>query len=217
MKATHTPTGLGCDVVIRTDERCFCNFMGRPNPFTWVVTDELHFGDTLPPSEDLVPALEEVLWALQRPTDFTAEELARAIEDGKAALASQARGDGLTPVKARVFYALSQAYLYPPTEDTRSQFENVLEELSKLDVITNSEFDELAKLVVHPFDSKPKSRWENDSIQFPRLIAELEAVGAFDGVVMEDLREATDLTNREIGQLVSRAQAAWDRIKAELP
>ena len=55
--------------------------------------------------------------------------------------------------------------------------------------------------------------WKNDSIQFPRLIAELEALGAFTPSVMEILREEMDLTNLEICCLIDRAQSKWEAKK----
>lgn len=56
--------------------------------------------------------------------------------------------------------------------------------------------------------------WKNDEIQFARLIAELEAAGAFTQEVMEFLEESTDLTYEQISELVDRAQASWERTKA---
>ena len=63
----------------------------------------------------------------------------------------------------------------------------------------------------------PVVNWANDAIQFPRLIAEMEAVGAFtDGRRMSELEEAMDLEQEDIMELVARAQAAWDDIKDTL-
>lgn len=61
-----------------------------------------------------------------------------------------------------------------------------------------------------------KNKWNDNSIQFPRLIAELEAVGAFTPQVTESLCESMDLTVDEISELVDRAQAKWDEIKGNL-
>lgn len=57
--------------------------------------------------------------------------------------------------------------------------------------------------------------WNNDSIQFPRLIDELEAAGAFTKQVYEDLSASMDLSKREISELISRAQNEWERIKKQ--
>ena len=55
-------------------------------------------------------------------------------------------------------------------------------------------------------------KWKDNSIQFPRLIAELEAAGAFTPEVTEQLCESMDLTVDEISELVDRAQYTWDNI-----
>lgn len=60
----------------------------------------------------------------------------------------------------------------------------------------------------------PTVNFRKDAIQFPRLIAELEAAGAFTPEVMQNLRESTDLTTDEINQLVDRAQNQWKEIKS---
>lgn len=57
--------------------------------------------------------------------------------------------------------------------------------------------------------------WNRNDIQFPRLIAELEAAGAFTRSVMTDLRESMDLTDSDISELIDRAQYEWERVKAE--
>ena len=56
--------------------------------------------------------------------------------------------------------------------------------------------------------------WKQDMVQFPRLLAELEAAGAIRHKgVLKALTKSMDLTAREIGQIVGRAQNAWDDIK----
>lgn len=55
-------------------------------------------------------------------------------------------------------------------------------------------------------------KWQDNSIQFPRLIAELDAVGAFTPEVMFALQEAMDLSADEVGELIERANAAWETI-----
>jgi hypothetical protein len=56
--------------------------------------------------------------------------------------------------------------------------------------------------------------WNNDAIQFPRLIAELEADGAFTPEVIGGVAAQMDCTVDEVFQLIDRAQKKWDRIKA---
>lgn len=58
------------------------------------------------------------------------------------------------------------------------------------------------------------ANWQHNAIQFPRLIAELEAQGAFTQEAMEFLAESMDLTYEEIFELIDRACAEWDRAKA---
>jgi hypothetical protein len=65
-----------------------------------------------------------------------------------------------------------------------------------------------------PYPSKnPEKNWNNDSIQFPRLIAELEACGAFTPKVVKGLSASMDLDSEDIYTLVTRAQDIWDGIK----
>ena len=58
--------------------------------------------------------------------------------------------------------------------------------------------------------------WRKDGVQFPRLIAELETVGAFTPDVYAKLCEAMDLMEEEISELIGRAQMSWERIKGNL-
>lgn len=59
----------------------------------------------------------------------------------------------------------------------------------------------------------PNVNWHRDDIQFARLIAELEAAGAFTREVMHELCVSMDLEVRNVRELVDRAQAHWDWIK----
>jgi hypothetical protein len=56
--------------------------------------------------------------------------------------------------------------------------------------------------------------WDNDELQFARLIAEAELSGAFTGAVMQELQEEMDLTEGDIHELLERAQRSWDIAKA---
>lgn len=67
--------------------------------------------------------------------------------------------------------------------------------------------------------SKPrvkKAPWSNNAIQFPRLLAELEAAGAFTSGVMADLRDSMDLSTEDINGLMERANRSWERSKERL-
>ena len=57
------------------------------------------------------------------------------------------------------------------------------------------------------------ANWNDNSIQYPRLIAELQAVGAFRPSVMRDLCESMDLEHEDVLELVDRAVDEWDEIK----
>ena len=59
------------------------------------------------------------------------------------------------------------------------------------------------------------SNWENNAIQYPRLIAEVQAAGGFSPSVIRTLRESMDLEHEEVLELVDRAVAEWDRIKGK--
>ena len=56
------------------------------------------------------------------------------------------------------------------------------------------------------------SNWDNNTIQFPRLLAEIMATQ--DALNIPALAESMDLTVDEVGELFDRADAAWQRIKA---
>jgi hypothetical protein len=60
------------------------------------------------------------------------------------------------------------------------------------------------------------SRWENDHIQFARMLAELNAAGAPNKAQMKLLKESTDLNTGQIIAIFDRAEKAWQKIKAEL-
>jgi DNA-directed RNA polymerase subunit RPC12/RpoP len=58
--------------------------------------------------------------------------------------------------------------------------------------------------------------WLKDNIQFPRLIAELNAVGAFTPKVIADLCKVMDLEPREVMDLRDRAENEFARIKEKM-
>ena len=55
--------------------------------------------------------------------------------------------------------------------------------------------------------------WLDNEIQFPRLIAELEAAGAFTNEVLRDVADSMDLRTEDVCSLIDRAQKEWDKIK----
>ncbi len=61
---------------------------------------------------------------------------------------------------------------------------------------------------------KLNSIWENDNVQFARLLAEIAAAGLGEGV-WEDLCVSMDLESEYIAELFDRAQCAWEKHKLE--
>lgn len=57
------------------------------------------------------------------------------------------------------------------------------------------------------------TNWLDNSIQFPRLIAEADEAGAFTREVIEGMAESMDLETSEVCELIERAQHKWDEIK----
>ena len=59
--------------------------------------------------------------------------------------------------------------------------------------------------------------WENDAIQFPRLIAEMEAAGYFgDERAERRLLEEAGMTANDMLDLVERANETWKDVKGRL-
>lgn len=66
-----------------------------------------------------------------------------------------------------------------------------------------------------PVESEPPqadTTWEDNGIQFPRLIAELEAAAAFTPEVLDALASSMDLEPSEVHELIERAVSSWDHI-----
>jgi len=59
--------------------------------------------------------------------------------------------------------------------------------------------------------------WDDNELQFGRLIAEIEAAGGFTEALVQDLQVSMDLTEADIIGLLDRAQQAWDTTKERLP
>lgn len=59
------------------------------------------------------------------------------------------------------------------------------------------------------------NQWKNNRIQFPRLIAEANAAGAFSKRVMRDMATSMGLTVAEVQELVDRAEAKFEEIKGQ--
>lgn len=62
---------------------------------------------------------------------------------------------------------------------------------------------------------EPYTVWENDGIQFPRLLAEIMAAGVGEAV-WDELLASMDLESDQLSELFDRAQVAFERSKAIL-
>lgn len=54
--------------------------------------------------------------------------------------------------------------------------------------------------------------WHDDAIQFPRLLAEIRAIGLTDEQY-QDLATSMDLNQERLDELLERAEIVWERIK----
>lgn len=61
-----------------------------------------------------------------------------------------------------------------------------------------------------------KDLWNDNKLQFPRLISETDMAGGFSKELMNDLCESMDLTILEIHALIDRATKEFDKIKKNL-
>ena len=59
-------------------------------------------------------------------------------------------------------------------------------------------------------------KWKNNNIQFPRLLAEIDAVVEFTGQQKDELCISMDLEWSDIEEIFERAQIEFDKIKAKL-
>jgi len=58
------------------------------------------------------------------------------------------------------------------------------------------------------------SRWDNNEVQFARLLCEL--VANVDNLEFELVAESMDLSKEELTSLYDRADLVWERAKASL-
>lgn len=66
----------------------------------------------------------------------------------------------------------------------------------------------------------PEANWENDAIQFARLISELNAAGMFSRESRRQIRTvctSMDITESQFAELVERADDAWNGCKDRIP
>ena len=66
--------------------------------------------------------------------------------------------------------------------------------------------------IVETATSLLDSKWNNDGLQFARLLAEIAANFDYNSAL---LAEAMDLTETQLASLFNRAQLAWEKAKRE--
>lgn len=59
-------------------------------------------------------------------------------------------------------------------------------------------------------------KWKDNSIQFPRLIAEIAANIEMKEQHWNDLKESMDISEDELNELFDRANDEWERIKQNI-
>lgn len=96
---------------------------------------------------------------------------------------------------------------------------NLAEAVNKLDTWLTGAREvesEARKLTSEP----PKSTgstvplWEQDAVQFPRLLSEIMAIVALTEAQTDELCNSMDITPAELYELFERAQTSWEAIKA---
>jgi len=94
----------------------------------------------------------------------------------------------------------------PYTEDEQSQWlASVASEAAALAALV----PQIRRLIW--LDAGTASRWEDNAIQFPRLLAEIVATQDLN---LEELASSMDLELDDVNELLDRAQNAWEAIKA---
>ena len=56
-------------------------------------------------------------------------------------------------------------------------------------------------------------KWNNNLVQFARLLCEIEQAGGITDSVMQTLQTEMDLHEADICELLERAQTVWDNAK----
>ena len=68
-----------------------------------------------------------------------------------------------------------------------------------------------------PVVEDANTNWDNNSIQFPRLIEEAQAAAAFTRPRIKLMAESMDLKTSQVEELIDRAAKIWDEIKSRTP
>lgn len=73
-----------------------------------------------------------------------------------------------------------------------------------------------AEVFASPATAPAPTLWENDLIQFARLLDELQAIGGLPGGVLATVAVEMDLDVTDVHELLDRAQRVWDAAKARV-
>jgi hypothetical protein len=65
------------------------------------------------------------------------------------------------------------------------------------------------------YDTDDEDLWKKDAVQFPRLLAEIRAIG-LTTTQYGELNESMDLSRNEIDELLERAETEWQKLKAKV-
>ena len=57
--------------------------------------------------------------------------------------------------------------------------------------------------------------WNNNELQFARLLCELVMAGAPNDQQMQDLQDSMDLCESDINEVLDRAQTTWTKFKSQ--
>jgi hypothetical protein len=90
----------------------------------------------------------------------------------------------------------------------------------KLQSIVDNGRQQRQKIRESESSAKPQTsrqdKWNDDSLQFARLVAEFSMASDHDNVSLQEVAESMDLELPEIFELFARAETAFEEIKAEL-
>lgn len=79
----------------------------------------------------------------------------------------------------------------------------------------NPDPEEVVEAKITEKGEEALDRWKSDEIQFPRLLAELRAVGLTDGMY-EELCASMDIEKDDLDELLERAETAWQKVVQKL-
>lgn len=130
---------------------------------------------------------------------------------------------------ADVIQTLCELYESPPCQNftpghtVPAEIVEYLRMVSQLEMGDNDTasdtLDDVIRQAKGLVETDTRTPWERNEIQFPRLLAEIDAVG-FEGVegehVRESVLESMGLTGEQLDELFERAQEEWERIKSEI-